>query len=201
MQRVGVYAGTFNPIHAGHIAFALQAMQAAKLDKLYFMPERRPRHKSHVEHYGHRVAMIRRAIQPHPKFGILDLPDMSFSVKYSLPRVQKQLPDTQIVFLMGSDVAASMVDWPGLEQLFAYSEVVIGLRQNADRIWLEKVVEDWPAWPTKLHLLKSYEPNISSHDIRRALRRREYAKGLLKSVQRYSNKHWLYVSLAEAVVA
>ena len=49
MARIGIYAGTFDPVHAGHVAFALQSLEAAKLDRVYFLPERRPRGKRQVK--------------------------------------------------------------------------------------------------------------------------------------------------------
>ena len=68
--RIGIFAGTFDPVHAGHIAFALQAAEIAKLDEVVFIPERRPLSKSSTEHFGHRVAMIRQAIMPHSKLAL-----------------------------------------------------------------------------------------------------------------------------------
>src|ERR1035438_181672 len=91
-KRIGIYSGTFNPIHTGHITFALQATTEASLDKIYFLPERKPRNKAQVEHFAHRVAMIKQAIRPHPKFNILELTDPSFSVKASLPKLQAIFP-------------------------------------------------------------------------------------------------------------
>jgi nicotinate-nucleotide adenylyltransferase len=70
-NRIGIYSGTFDPVHSGHISFALQSLKAAKLDKVYFLPERRPRNKQQVEHFGHRVAMLKRAIKPYPEFNVL----------------------------------------------------------------------------------------------------------------------------------
>src|SRR5438270_13558590 len=111
MARIGIYAGTFDPVHAGHIGFALQAAQQARLDKLYFLPERRPRDKRGVEHFGHRVAMLRRAIKPHPKFGVLELPDISFSIERTLPRLEQKFQGDHLVFLFGSDAALQLPDW------------------------------------------------------------------------------------------
>ena len=132
--RIGIYSGTFNPVHSGHVTFALQALQTAKLDKVYFLPERRPRYKQHVEHYGHRVAMIRQALQLHPKLDVLETDDVSFTVSRTLPRLELQFPGAQLVFLMGSDVVTHLHAWPGADILLARSELAVGLRADgADR--------------------------------------------------------------------
>ncbi|HXR49715.1 MAG TPA: hypothetical protein VN778_01665 [Verrucomicrobiae bacterium] len=196
MARVGIYAGAFNPVHAGHIGFALQAVEQAGLDRLYFLPERRPRFKQGVEHFGHRVAMLRRAIKPHPKFSILELPDISFSVERTLPRLQQALPGQELVFLFGSDVAARLAGWPDVEHLLGTSELIIGVHGLDTEALVKQQLESLSKQPQALHLFVSHAPKVSSRQVRNALRRREYVQGLLKSVQRYSDKNWLYVSLA-----
>lgn len=194
--RIGIYSGTFNPVHAGHIAFALQSIEAAGLDRLYFLPERRPRHKKNVEHFGHRVAMLRQAVQPHPKLGVLEYDDVSFTVQRTLPRVLQQFRGHQLVFLMGSDVAAHAVEWPLVDRLFTRAEIVIGLREGADKQQLMQITAQWTPQP-KTYLITSQAPTVSSHKVREALGKRVHTSGLLHSVARYSNRHWLYVSLAE----
>lgn len=195
-QRIGIYAGTFNPVHAGHIAFALQAMQSAGLDKLYFLPERRPRRKRHVEHFGHRVAMLNRAVLPHPQLDVLELDDVEFTVNRTLPKLEAAFAGDQLVFLFGSDVAEHMGKWDKLERLFITSELIIGLRTGQNQSALKRSITAWPVQPQALRIINSHAPDVSSHGVRQALRSRQPAKGLLASVARYSNHHWLYVSLA-----
>lgn len=195
-QRVGIYAGTFNPVHAGHIAFALQSLKAAKLDHIYFMPERKPRYKTHVEHFGHRVAMLNRAVQPHPQFGVLEMVDISFSVEKTLPRLRKQFDNAELVFLFGSDAVRDLPDWPNAETLLAISALVVGLREQDNQPELSAEIASWPLSPRRLIMFNSYAPDVSAGRIREALRLRTSTRGLLSSVERYSNRHWLYVSLA-----
>lgn len=189
MQRIGIFAGTFNPVHLGHVQFALQAAEKAKLDVVYFLPERRPRNKPNVEHFGHRVAMLRQACLPWRQLEVLELPDVSFTVRTTLPRLRSYFGDSaQLVLLCGSDVAMSMSDWPGSSRLLASTEIAVGVRDvNAD---------DFPIKPQALHIIHDEVANVSSTQIRSALQSGKRAPGLLASVARYSNRHWLYVSLA-----
>lgn len=195
-KRIGIYGGTFDPVHAGHIAFALQAIHAAKLDKLYFLPERRPRSKKHVEHFGHRVAMLRQAVKPHPKLDVLEFDDVSFSVKRTLPKLETMFPDSRLVFLVGSDIAEHMGQWEYLERLFATSEILVGVRDTHDAEKLQELVVGWPVQPLNAKIIKSHAARVSSGKIRDALRARKTAEGLLPSVAKYSNKNWLYISVA-----
>ena len=195
-KRVGIYAGTFDPIHAGHITFALQSLQAAKLDSVYFLPERKPRDKQGVEHFGHRVAMITRAAKPHPQFGVLELVDVSFSVNRTLPHLEKEFPGDQLVFLIGSDLLKQLPNWPNSERLLKDCELVIGVRDGDEIEKLKDMIDSWEVKPKAATIFVSYAPHVSSSKIRNALRRRQSTQGLLKSVASYSNKHWLYVSVS-----
>ena len=195
-QRVGVFAGTFDPVHAGHLTFALQSMQAAKLDKVIFMPERRPRSKDHVEHFGHRVAMLRNALKPHPQFEVFESVDMNFSVKRTVPQLKVYYPKADFIYLFGSDVIGSISDWPQAKALIENGEIVIGLRENAVRQDIHNIVENWPAEPKAVSIFESFAPSVSSNKIREALRSKKGTEGILKSVERYSDKNWLYVSVA-----
>jgi nicotinate-nucleotide adenylyltransferase len=144
MARIGIYAGVFNPVHAGHIAFALQACQEAQLDRLYFLPERRPLHKQGVEHFGHRVAMLKRAIGLHPKFGVLELPDVSFSVRRTLPALQQKFAGNQLVFLFGSDAVRHIPHWKHAERFLSQGEILVGLRRQARARTVKHEIKQWP---------------------------------------------------------
>jgi nicotinate-nucleotide adenylyltransferase len=193
-HRIGIYAGTFDPVHAGHIAFALQALTIAQLDEVYFLPERQPRNKHGVEHFAHRVAMLSRALRPYKQFHVLEQPDISFSVERTLPRLQTQFKDNQLVFLFGSDIVTHIMEWPKVDRLLTMCELVIGLRAKDDENKIKSYISAWRVQPTNLTIFASYAPNISSGRVRAALRKREYVQGLLSSVQRYSDHNWLYVS-------
>lgn len=197
MKRIGIYAGVFDPVHAGHIAFALQAIEEAGLDKVYFLPERRPRHKQGVEHFGHRVAMLKRASKPHAKLGVLELEDVSFSIERTLPRLQKRLGQSQLVFLFGSDVIEQLPSWPKADSMLKKMELVVGVRQGSILEHVRQEITGWPTKPKQLYIFESYAPDVSSRKVRDALRKRRYVRGLLASVARYSDRNWLYISFSK----
>lgn len=191
--RIGIYSGTFDPVHSGHIAFALQAVQAAKLNRLYLMPERSPRSKQHVTHYAHRVAMVRRATRPHPQLAVLENEDKTFSVAHTLPRLQGRFTNATLVFICGSDVLLGMSSWPHIERLLRGCELCIGRRQNESRRVVEQAVAALPIAPQDVTIVDSHAPHISSSSIRRAIRERRGVRGLLRSVHDYAAQEWLYL--------
>lgn len=198
MKRLGIYAGTFDPVHAGHIAFALQALRAAGLDKVYFLPERQPRGKTAPTHFAHRVAMLKQAARPHPQFGVLELPDVNFGVRQTLPRLKRQFGDSQLLFLFGSDVVARLPTWPLAERLATHHELIIGLRGDDNQAELQQAIAAWPFQALAVTLIASQAPGVSSGKIRDSLRRGQSTAGSLTSVARYSNRHWLYVQLPKS---
>ena len=129
MARIGIYSGSFNPIHIGHITFALQAIELANLDRVYFLPDRLPPNKA-VEHYAHRVAMIKQALLPHSKLKVIELNDVSFRIKTTYPKLKKIFRSDQLVFLFGADTASEMIKWPNINILFATTEIIIALRDG-----------------------------------------------------------------------
>jgi nicotinate-nucleotide adenylyltransferase len=196
VKRIGIYAGTFDPVHAGHISFALQSLTAAKLDRIYFLPERRPRAKQQVEHFGHRAAMLTRALRPYREFAVIELVDVSFSVERTLPKLEQMFVSAELVFLFGSDVIQNLAEWPHAMEFISSHELVVGLRFSDDRKAMHNIVETWKAEPKAITIFESFAPKVSAGNIREALRKNQTAKGLLKSVERYSDHHWLYISLA-----
>ena len=195
MKRIGIYSGMFNPIHSGHLSFALQSLSEAGLDKLYFMPERYRKDKQDVAHYGHRVAMVRQAIKPYNRLGLIESPEISFTVDKTLPKLKSQFKHSRLVFLIGSDGLKGMDNWPNVERLLKTSGLVIGVR-SGDSPVIEESINKLPLHPKELYIVPSLAPEVSSTKIREALRSSKETEGVLSSVKRYSNKNWLYISLA-----
>lgn len=194
-KRIGIYAGVFNPVHVGHIVFALQAMKTAKLDGVVFVPERNPRYKPGAEHFAHRIAMLKRAIRPHPGMAVLELVDRQFTVQRTWPQLESIFNGNELVLLAGSDVALHIPEWQHAQRLLESCELVVGVRDSHELPEVKLLVSTWQHAPKKLHIFESYAADVSSSEVREALRHRNEAKGLLRSVQQYARRNWLYTSL------
>jgi nicotinate-nucleotide adenylyltransferase len=198
-RRIGIYAGTFDPVHVGHITFALQAIEEAKLDQVVFLPERVPRHKIGSEHYGHRVAMLKGATAPHPNLAVLELTEKNFTIARTWPHLQTIFEGTELSILVGTDVLAHMQQWPAIGKLLSGCEIIVGTRADDKPGMAELVVRSWPQAPKGLHIVRSYSPDVSSTNIRQAIGKRTHTQGLLASVHRYAMANWLYVSIEHAL--
>lgn len=128
-MRIGIFSGTFDPIHRGHVGFAQAAIKQCRLDKVVLLPERSPRGKLGVSDFAHRLRMLRLAVRPHRKLTVLSLADERFTVATTLPQLLAQFAEHDLVMLVGSDVVHSFgFRWPGLETLLAKVELAISLR-------------------------------------------------------------------------
>lgn len=192
-RRVGIYSGTFDPVHAGHIAFALQAAKAAHLDKVYLMPERQPRGKDHVTHYAHRVAMVRRATEPYHQLAVLESEDKQFTVTHTWPRLEREFTNSTLVYICGSDVLGHMHKWLHIEQFLSHSELCIGRRRQDSLREIQQLLAALPVPPLRSYCIESLAPTISSSSIRAALGDSRSVKGLLASVRAYAKREWLYI--------
>jgi nicotinate (nicotinamide) nucleotide adenylyltransferase len=173
-------------------------MQAAKLDGVVFVPERNPRFKPEAEHFAHRVAMLKRAIRPHKKMAVLELVDRRFSVGRTWPQLESIFAGDTLVLLAGSDVALHIPEWPRAARMLSTCELVVGVRNYHELTEVAQHIMAWEVTPLNLHIFESYAADVSSGAVREALRERTEAKGLLRSVQQYAQRNWLYISLGNS---
>ncbi len=199
MTRIGIFSGTFDPVHAGHVAFALRSIETADLDTVYFIPEAMPRRKSGVTHYAHRVAMLRLALRPYQKLQVLELPDKQFSMQKTVPRLRAKFGDASLHMLVGSDVLAMLSSeeareqWPGYEQLLTQFKLVVGVRSELEQVAIqEMLVKLQPEGFT----VETKRRHISSRSIRRAIMQGNQENDLFSSLEAYVRTNWLYVSPA-----
>lgn len=197
-MKVGIFSGTFDPVHAGHIAFALETVRQAGLDSVYFLPEQQPRRKQGVTHYAHRLAMLRLALRPYRKLRILELPDRQFTVRSSWPRLKNRFESNEIHMLVGSDMlrmlhgAGAKEQWPGYEKFLEEVPLHVGVRDELDA---DEAREMLNSLQPSGQIIETDRPHVSSSLIRRALYQGDGHRELLGSLKPYIKKHWLYASI------
>ncbi len=194
-KRIGILSGTFDPVHKGHISFALQAIEAAELDEVVFVPEPRPRHKLDVSHQSHRITMIKLATKAYPKLSLLELPDKQFTVATSLPRLNQKYPRAQLLMLIGTDVLGHISVWPHSRTLLKKVGLVVAVRGEKDERQAFQLLANLPTEPPETHVLISNFKAIAARDIRDAIKNGDKPEGMLATVNTYAKKHWLYESV------
>src|SRR4051794_17757645 len=115
-MRLGVFGGTFNPIHLGHLIMAEQCREQGRLDQGLFIPAARPPHKQDQEltSYAQRVEMLALAISGQPAFRVDELekdrPGPSFTVD-TLAQLQERHGKAELFLILGSDTLHDLPQW------------------------------------------------------------------------------------------
>lgn len=116
MMRIGVFGGSFDPVHLGHLRLADCCWRQAGLDRVDFVPAAQQPHKPRgpIAQEADRVAMLRRATADRPEFGVstleIDRGGVSYSVD-TLRQMRIEHPDAELFFLMGADSLADFPNW------------------------------------------------------------------------------------------
>ena len=177
MAKIGLYAGTFDPVHDGHLAFAMSALQACGLEKVIFLPEPQPRGKQGVTAIAQRVDMLGLATAQHPGLAVYALPDAQFTVTKTLPALRALFGD-DITLLVGSDVAQSMPYWQDAALLFDSVQLAVGLR----------VGDEVPVLPAKVTIVPTSHAHVAASLVRQGA-----SRDIPKEVREYINTNHLYV--------
>lgn len=125
-MKIGIFAGTFDPIHDGHVEVAKSALRQLELDQLLFMVEQRPWTKKTPVDVAHRRAMVDLVIEQYGDFLQLDVGDERFSIQSTLGKIEKLHPMVQLYFVFGGDVFMHMnhKTWSDLRRLLKHQLVV-----------------------------------------------------------------------------
>lgn len=115
-MRIGIFGGTFDPVHMGHLIIAEQCRDQAALDQVWFLPSAHPPHKSDrgVTRFEQRCEMVELAIAGHPSFRVerveKDLPPPSYTAE-TLAELRRRQPGDDFFLLMGSDGLPDLPGW------------------------------------------------------------------------------------------
>jgi nicotinate-nucleotide adenylyltransferase len=137
-MRFGVFGGSFDPVHLGHLILAEQSRAQARLDQVLFVPAARPPHKQAVTltPFAQRVEMLSLAISGHPAFQISEIekdrPGPSYTVD-TLAELKTLHPDVELFLLVGTDMARDLPSWYQPARILELSSLVIVGRPGSDR--------------------------------------------------------------------
>jgi nicotinate-nucleotide adenylyltransferase len=132
-MKLGIYGGSFNPIHNGHLILAESVRDALGLQKVIFVPARIPPHKANQELAGpeHRAAMVRQAMYANPRFVMSDIElqreGPSFTID-TIRALRKEHPGDDFFFIIGADTVSELSLWKEIEVLGQLCTIVTGAR-------------------------------------------------------------------------
>lgn len=145
-RRLGLFGGTFNPIHYGHLRSAEEVCEALALHRLWFIPAGHPPHKTAqgITSFEVRLEMSRLAVGDHPVMSVSDLegrrPGRSYSIE-TLRQIRREVgPAWELYFILGLDAILEIATWKDYQDLFTLSHFVVLDRPGYDRQRLGEVL-------------------------------------------------------------
>ena len=169
-MRIGIFGGTFDPIHYGHLIAAKEVRQRQRLDRVLFVPANRsPLKPTARASTGHRVAMVRLAIADNPAFALstidVERPAPSFAVE-TVAALRRGSPADCFVFLIGADQLAELPQWRAPEQLLQAVPLVAFTRPGAGCATEAALAQLSPAARERITLQEMPAVDVSASEIR-----------------------------------
>jgi nicotinate-nucleotide adenylyltransferase len=201
LRRIGLYGGSFDPIHLGHLIIAQAVAEAAQLDRVIFLPSAQPPHKGGrpLADSLHRAAMVKLAIANNAWFEFSDV-DLRAEPSYTIDTVKhfRNLsgPSAALHWIIGADSLAELPSWRRVAELVDLCEITTAARPGWETI-------DWRAFEDALRpdqidklkrgVVRTPAIDISATEIRsRAQSRRPIRYLVPESVRDYIDQKALY---------
>ena len=129
-QRIGIFGGSFDPPHIGHLAIAEQAREQMRLDAVYFVPAYIPPHKRKrsFARSDHRLTMTRLALRGNKFFKVSNVEIKRAGVSYTVDTVQqfrRRFPQAELFLLIGSDNLADFQKWKSYKSILTAATLLV----------------------------------------------------------------------------
>ena len=197
-MRIGLYGGTFDPIHLGHLILAEACREACNLDQVWFIVAGTPPHKrGDRTAVKHRLEMVSLAVAGNPAFLVsereTDRPGPHYSVE-TLQAIHRDHPTDELFFLIGGDSLIDLPQWREPGRILHLASLVVANRAGFDPPpFAFEADPDLPARP--IHPVAIPPIGIASSDIRLRLGAGESIRYQVpRSVEAYIAAHRLYPS-------
>ncbi len=198
-MKIGLYGGTFDPIHIGHLIVMENTLNFMDLDKIIVIPSANPPHKQNKKKTATpiRVEMTREAIKDNKKLVLSTFESDDESVVYThetLNHFKEKYPEHEFYYIMGEDSFMSIDTWVNYEKILKDRLIVFARTSINPDSALVKKVEEVKKDNGKVHLINNLNINISSTLIRSLVKEEKSIKYLVPdSVIKIIKEHKLYV--------
>lgn len=168
-MKVGIFGGTFDPIHTGHLFIAEQAKQHMKLDQVWFVPAKSPPHKKRVTPVHHRVEMVRLALADHLDFCLSEVEIKRPGLSYTIDTIKELIttnPNVEFYLIVGADSVKDMPNWHRIREIIKLVKIIGVYRPHIplDNLpsWLNESLI-WIQEEIGIHVSSSYIRQVFSN--------------------------------------
>lgn len=191
-KRIGLFSGTFDPIHVGHVEACLVALGACRLDEVLVMIEKNPHRKHSVTDYKHRKKMTELALANFKNIKQFETPHDNITFDNTLPELADTYNKTDFCLIIGSDMLEHLADWPAANEWLPKLELCVVLRTNQEKTKVTKQLEKLKVKSYKI--LPAVLSPVSSSIIKKEIATEGFSDQLHKQVMNYIKQHRLYRS-------
>ena len=199
-MRIGIFGGTFDPVHLGHLILAEQCRDQAKLDRVWFLPSAHPPHKADqlVTRFEQRCEMVELAIAGHPAFRVerieKELPPPSYTAQ-TLAELHRRHSADEFLLLMGSDQLPDLPGWYEPKHVVEQAGIVVVPRPGVP-VWTAEMLASALGVDMSAIRLKTVDCppiEIASREIRQSVAEGKSIRYLVpRAVEEYIRDRKLY---------
>lgn len=198
-KRIGIFGGSFDPIHVGHLMLAQAALERFALESVFFMPAKLSPFKRQITMTDAetRLRMVEIAIQDNPGFEVSDLelhrPEPSYTID-TIRILKDRYPGVEIYFIAGADSVMQLEGWMTFEELLHEVIFLAAYRPSHSRAQLEaEVLRLNSRYQADIRLIDFPDVDVSSSYIRETIRTGGSARYLLtEPVRRFIEEFGVY---------
>jgi len=197
-RRLGIFGGTFDPPHIGHLILAAEARDQLNLDLTIWVLTPDPPHKQgrEIASLDHRLAMVELAIADDPGFLLshvdIDRPGPHYAVD-TVGLLRQQYPEDDLIYLMGGDSLMDLPHWYRPEEFLSMLDGIGVMRRPGDEIDISGLLDELSMLSEKLNFVTAPLLEIAANQIRhRVMDDRAYRYYLTPRVYRYIREKGLY---------
>jgi len=178
MQQIGLFFGSFNPIHIGHLIIANHIVEHTDINEVWLVvtPHNPHKKKATLLNDFQRLTMVRLATENYPKIKAsnieFNLPQPNYTIN-TLTVLQEKYPDKKFILLMGEDNLASLPKWKNYEAILAYYQVYVYPRIH------QKTVPDYLTTHSAIKKIEAPVIEISATQIRKDIKQAKNVRPLL----------------------
>ena len=203
-MRLGIFGGTFDPVHFGHLALAEECLAVAGLDEVWLVPAASPPHKGEkkLSRFDQRKEMLELAIAGNEKFKVepmeADRPGPSFTSD-TLEEIQKRKPNDELFLIIGGDSALEFSTWKDPAKIASLATIIVRIRPGVimptEQEFISQLGKELGVLPKVIFVAGPPYLDVSSSLLKERVSNNKSVRYLLpRAVEVYIQQKKLYLS-------